>query len=101
MIVPSGTCFGSVSVTKRFDPGSLKRTLPALTLRLTVLPATGSGSPSGPTGPWEPVAGDTVPGGAGASSSQRAVTVRVSPGARLSSSQSTPAPLSGASGSTV
>ena len=76
---------------------------------LTDLPVTGGGrtpSASAWMTPYRSATGaggggETVPGGAGEASSQRTSIPRVSPGARLSSCQVTPTPLSGAAESTV
>ena len=80
---------------------------PLRTLTLTVLPVTGGGSCSiiGAAAPGLPLPpgalGVTVPGGAGAASSQRTSMSRRSPGCRLSTANSTPTPLSGAAESIV
>src|SRR3954452_20529488 len=96
MIVPSGIWRGAVSSTNLLEPGSLIRTLPALTFTLTVLPACGGGS----TPPAPPAPGSRVHGGAGDETSQRAASVVLWPGAS-ETAHSTPTPLSGASESTV
>ena len=56
-VVPIGSCWGAVSSTKAVCPGSLKRTFPALTAALTVLPATGGGSGAGPWSVTAPAPG--------------------------------------------
>src|SRR5688572_20711583 len=95
---------------QRLTRGGVKQTLPRESLMFTDLPGTGGGraplmawitpSASGSKAPGGG-GGDTVPGGAGAASSQRNSIGRVSPGARLSSCQLTPTPLSGAAESTL
>src|SRR3954452_25063852 len=101
MIAPTGSCVGPVSSMNFLLGGTRKKILPLRTLTLTDLPTTGGGSCSivaavgeGPDGGGG--AGVIVPGGAGAASSQRTSIGRVSPGAMLSSANSTPTPLSGA-----